>query len=324
MTTTLLGAAGALSYPLEAPVERGAADPIPHAISVVVASNRDRALLDACLESLVPQCSDARAELIVARAADNGGRELEALRACYPGVIVVGVGPGAGIPELRGTGMAAAHGRVVALTEDHCLPAADWVARMASHADDGADVVGGGMDNARQRRAVDWGAYFSEYGFFDAHRTRDTAAGGVPLLTGANVAYARAVTADVAAWMRSGDWENVVHARLAARGCTLRFDAAARVAQNRSYGFAAFCRDRYEHGRDYARTRLAEERRGTAARAAMLATIPALPLLLTSRVARAAARVRPRAFLRALPATFAFLTAWSVGEAIGYLRGPAR
>ena len=29
------------------------------------------------------------------------------------------------------------------------------------------------------------------------------------------------------------------------------------------------------------------------------------------------------AFLRALPATFLFLTAWSVGEAVGYLRGPA-
>jgi hypothetical protein len=45
--------------------------------------------------------------------------------------------------------------------------------------------------------------------------------------------------------------------------------------------------------------------------------------LLTWRVARASARSRWGTFLRALPATFLFLTAWSVGEAVGYLRGPA-
>jgi hypothetical protein len=46
-----------------------------------------------------------------------------------------------------------------------------------------------------------------------------------------------------------------------------------------------------------------------------------LPPLLVLRVARAAAPGRWLTFLRALPATFAFLTAWSIGEAVGYARG---
>ena len=79
--------------------------------------------------------------------------------------------------------------------------------------------------------------------------------------------------------------------------------------------------DRFEHGRDYARRRLAEE--PFTNRWLMLLASPILPFLLTTRVARAAGPTRWATFLRALPATLAFLTAWSAGEAVGYLLGPA-
>jgi hypothetical protein len=46
--------------------------------------------------------------------------------------------------------------------------------------------------------------------------------------------------------------------------------------------------------------------------------------VIVSRVARAAAPTRWGAFLKALPVTLAFVTAWSVGEAVGYIRGPVR
>jgi hypothetical protein len=51
---------------------------------------------------------------------------------------------------------------------------------------------------------------------------------------------------------------------------------------------------------------------------------PLLPVVILSRVARAAAPTRWGAFFKALPVTLAFVTAWSVGEAVGYIRGPAR
>jgi hypothetical protein len=47
-------------------------------------------------------------------------------------------------------------------------------------------------------------------------------------------------------------------------------------------------------------------------------------VVILSRVALAAAPTRWLPFLRALPATHPIVTAWSVGEAVGYLRGPAR
>lgn len=285
-------------------------------VSVVVASNRDKALLQACLGSLLGQCQRLNAELLVSRAGTSS--DVAALAKTYPSVRFVTAAPDASIPQLRAMGMAQASGDVVALTEDHCIADENWVEALTQTANSDADVVGGGMDNARRSRAVDWAAYFAEYGFFSTDRPEPQ---GTPLLTGANVAYKRHVIADVIGWAQDGEWENVAHTRLVARGSMLRFARTAAIYQNQSYSVSAFCIDRYEHGRDYARKRLVEE--PGARRWFLLAVSPVLPVLLTWRVARASARGRWGTFLRALPATVLFLTAWSVGEGIGYLRGPA-
>src|SRR5262249_14199053 len=150
---------------------------------------------------------------------------------------------------------------------------------------DPADVMGGGMGNARRARAVDWAAYFAEYGFFAD--TRPETPEVRALLTGANVAYKRHVVADVVDWARAGEWENVAHHRLVAQGSLLRFVRSAAIYQNKTYHVTQFCVDRYEHGRDYARKRLAEEP-GSRRWLHLLAS-PLLPGLLTLRVARAAA-----------------------------------
>ena len=290
-------------------------------ISVAVASFRDRHILDACLASLRPQCARSGAKLVVARADTIEG--IAALVQSYPDVQFIHVPIGTSIPQLRGTALAAAECELAALTEDHCVAAPNWVATMAAHAGTGVDVVGGGMDNAQTGRALEWGAFFAEYGFFSAASARPQPEGATPLLTGANVAYARRVLSDVVAWTLDGAWENVVHDRLRAAGATMVFDPAARVGQNLTYSLAAFCVDRYQHGHDYARVRLAlapHENRWVRIAASL-----ALPPILTLRVARTAVGSASRAvaFLRALPFTFTFLAAWSAGEAVGYLRGPS-
>lgn len=282
-------------------------------VSVVVASFRSRSLLDSCLRSLLPQCERHGAELVVARRGDEAS--LGELREAYPSARFVACPDGADVPRLRAAGMMATSGDIVALTEDHCVAAPDWLDQLTGGS---ADVMGGAMDNAQARRAVDWAAYFAEYGFF----AQPGEAGGVPLLTGANVAYRRSVADRVARWAAEGEWENVVHARLRGSGSTLQFVRSAAVAQNQSYSFRAFCRDRYEHGYAYARRRLSAE---ALSRPWMyLAGGALLPFVLTGRVARATRPPRRGAFLRALPITFAFLTAWVLGEMVGYWHGPDR
>ena len=297
-------------------MRRGARRGSGPTVSVVVASNRDKSLLQACLGSLLAQCQRLNAELLVARA--GASSEVSALGKTYPSVRFIAAPAEATIPQLRAIGMGQAAGDIVALTEDHCIADENWVEALTHSAHGDADVVGGGVDNARRASVVDWAAYFAEYGFFSTDRPERT--DGAPLLTGANVAYKRHVIADVIGWAQEGEWENVAHTRLVARGSMLRFARTAAIYQNQSYSLAAFCADRYEHGRDYARKRLVEE--PGARRWFLFVASPLLPALLTWRVARASARNRLGTFVRALPATMLFLTAWSVGEAVGYLRGP--
>jgi hypothetical protein len=282
-------------------------------VSVVVASRAERALLDACLGALVPQCNRCGAELVVARA----GASAE-LQAAYPSVLWIGAPQDTTLPALRAIGMAAAEGDVVALTEDHCVPAPDWLGQIVAAQRSGPDVVGGMMENARRDRAVDWAAYFAEYGSY----LGEPQAGAPPQVTAANAAYGRSVVEDVIAAAREGHWENVAHDRLRSRGRAVAFLRTAAVYENQRHRIVDFCRDRFAHGRVYAAARLAEEGRGR--RWLYVLGSPLLPFLLTGRVARAAGRSRLGPFVRALPLTFTFLAAWSVGEAVGYLGGPRR
>ncbi|MES2304436.1 MAG: hypothetical protein V4558_02975 [Gemmatimonadota bacterium] len=280
-------------------------------ISVVLASCRSSALLLESVAALLPQCRLLGAELVVARATPIvPDPELPA------GVRVVPCPADATIPGLRGAGLAAATGDWVALTEDNCIAASNWLVELSGGFPGEATVVGGTMGNARPARPIDGGAAFAEYGFFGPDQV-EPSAGSAPLITGANVAYHRSIVGKVALWALAGDWEDVIHGRLASEGAHFRVMRRAMVEQNLQYQLSAFCLDRYQHGRDYARVRS----RGLTfpARLVRAAATPLLPPVLGARIWRSAGRAAPQSFVRALPYTLAFLAAWAAGEAVGYL-----
>jgi hypothetical protein len=285
-------------------------------LCVVVASFRSVELVTACVDALTGAIDrlDAPVDVFLARQGD--GSDVEHLRVGRPWLTVLSASDAHSIPELRGIGMTAAGSRWIAVTEDHCLVDAGWLVAMMERTKSSDDVIGGGMGNARPG-LVNWAAYFAEYGFFSASRPPGE---GPPLITGANVMYGPDVSPKVAGWAAAGIWEDVVHQRLGSEGARFSFERSAVIRQNGSYALGSFCLDRYEHGRDYARVRMREEH---VARPVRLLTIPLLPLVLWWRVRAAASGDDPRMFRAASPFILAFLTAWSVGEAAGYLRGPA-
>ena len=285
--------------------------------SVAVASFRSPDVLEACLDSVVAGTTARGGAVVCARR--GAGAELTALREAWPDVRFVEAPPGAGVPELRGAALHATRGAAL-LTEDHCVADEGWVEGLLGALAAGAEVAGGAMGNARTRRAIDWGAYFAEYGFFGPDAGEAAAS---PSPTGANVAYAEHLVARVAADYSSGLWENVVHDRLKNEGVTFAFEPNAIVSQNLRYRFGPFLKDRFEHGRAYARRRLVDEA-GVGRRLALAASTPALPFVLETRVARLAGGAFPAAFRRSVPFSLAFLSAWAAGELVGYLQGPAR
>lgn len=282
----------------------------------MVASFRELDLLAQCLESLRPQCARHDVQLVLARA----GRESEQeLRHLATGCRIVFAPSGAGVPLLRGLGLAEATGEWVAITEDHCVADPGWLDALLAARHPEVQVLGGSMGNARRERGTDWGAFFAEYGFYGV--TGRGRAGLAPLITEANAAYHRSVVAMVAEWATAGSWENVIHDRLVAGGSRFRLVPAARVRQNLTYRLGAFCRDRFQHGRAYAATRSAGLSPGK--RLALLARTPVLPAVLALRVFRSVDPEERRFWRRGLLTMLVFLSAWSWGEAVGYARGAA-
>jgi hypothetical protein len=285
--------------------------PVP--VTVVVPSFRRPELLDACLASLLRQSTTTAFEIVVARP----GSDWVPPEGTRCPVRVVPAPEGTTLQGLRALGLAEARGALVAMTEDHCVAKDGWLDALVA-ALGSADVVGGGMGNAQTERAIDWGAYFAEYGVYSGCRVP---ADGVPAMTCANVGYRRVVVRIVARWSLEGFNEDVIHRRLSAMGHSCQFLHWSSVVQNDHYAFGAFCRDRFAHGLDYARTRITIER-SRWRRGLFIVGVVLLPMLLFTRLLRSGARESPRAFLGAAPWTLAFLMAWSAGECAGYLKGP--
>ena len=89
-------------------------------------------------------------------------------------------------------------------------------------------------------------------------------------------------------------------------------------ALGRSAGFAAFVRQRLEHGRSYGRQRGADSADG--AQSGRVLVAPLVPFVLTLRVTRLVlGKGRHRARLvAALPLVFVFNVAWGLAEALGH------
>lgn len=277
-------------------------------LSVVVASVSSLDLLAGCLNALRPQCQRHGAELIVARGQTESRAELEYRTA---GCRIVATPVDANLPRVRGEGLSHASGEWVALTEDHCVADEGWLDELMAAVRTNIHVLGGSMGNARRVRATDCGAFFAEYGIYGGARPM-----AAPVFAAANVAYHRSVVNCVVDRCVAGEWEDAIHNRLRASGRGFLLVRTARVRQNQSHSLRAFCRNRFEHGRNYARKRSRELSRGR--RLMHLAATPALPPLLAARIYRAVNANERHDFLRALPATLTFLGAWALGEAAGY------
>jgi hypothetical protein len=281
-------------------------------LSVVLASSHSQLRFAEAAGRLLPQCRQWAAELIAARpiAADSDVPSIDGCR-------IVHCRPGATLPEIRGAGLAAASTDWVLLTEDNCIAQPDWIARMSAGMRSDVDVVGGSVANPTTGRAVDLAAGFAEYGSYGRHRS-GAAPGRAPLVAAASAAYRQSVCGEVASWATAGDWEDTIHERLAARGARFAVVPDATVEQNLEHRPGQFCRNRFEHARAYAERRSARISRTR--RMAMIGAAPLLVPLLAWRAWRSAGRDSPASFLRALPFTLLFFSAWALGEASGYAR----
>lgn len=114
----------------------------PYASVVVPTYNRPDALA-ACLAALVAQEAPTGGfEVVVVD--DGGDRPLDAVVAPFGDRVRLVRQTNAGPAAARNAGAAAAHGAVLAFTDDDCRPAPDWLARVTAPLGGAPDVLVGG------------------------------------------------------------------------------------------------------------------------------------------------------------------------------------
>jgi glycosyltransferase involved in cell wall biosynthesis len=285
-------------------------------LSLVVASVNGAAALADCIASFAQQPLSNEIEIVIAES--STGDEAGNICKRYPNVRHLHFEERKSIPELRAIGLLVASAPILAMTEDHCLAAPDWIeSALAAHAGDWL-VIGGAVENSATERVVDWAVYFCEYGRFmlpvELGPTND--------LPGPNVSYKRAAFELFRDLLEPANWEPFWHWRLMERGVTLINDPRLVVYHHKHFTFGGFLRERYHYARSFAGRRI--EGAPWPRRAFFTFGAPLLPPLLLARIMRRVLRKRRhrREFLTALPYITCFTLSWSLGELIGYLFGP--
>lgn len=289
----------------------------PAALSVVVVLFAGRDYLSRCLTALASQTGLAAAPQVIV-AHDPKVGDIRDLASLLPGCELVAGDPGSHPARLRSLAVTATRGSVIACTEDHCVPDANWCAAvLAAHAASAHAAIGGAVDKVGSDTALNWAAYLCDYGRYMLPLPE----GAAEYLTDCNVSYKRAPLMAVRDTWAHEFHETTVNWALRARGESLWLSPLLVVRQQRSLRLAHVLRERFEHGRLFAATRAA--RNEGPSRLAYAAAALLLPPLLIGRVALGVLRRRRAigALARALPSMLAVTVAWSAGELAGYLSG---
>lgn len=285
-------------------------------VSVVVAVWPDDTGIAACLDALAKQ-RDEHVQII---AVGMSPPSPEIVRQ-FVTMQWLTAASGALIPHLWSCGMAIATGEAIAITTAHFLPAPDWIAQIrAAFGRLDADGIGGPIDPPRGKGAAAWATYFLRYSVQFKHQREEY----VDDVAGDNAAYRRAALARHANSMRDGFWEPEFHRRVIAGGGRLAFVPAMRLTLHSSFGVRRFCAQRFHHGQQFARDRVAGK--SAVMRGARIVTAPLIPFVLLAKIV---GRLRHRpayvpAFLGALPVLALFACAWALGETFGYMSTAAK
>ena len=260
------------------------------------------------LEALTESLRNVRGEVILADGSSDGSGVAALARGTARRVEVAG----ANAAELRAAGIAASSGRCVALVEPWTRPGLPWTeALLEKHrAANWSAAVGGPVLYDGARRAAALAEFLFEYGAFLPPLPEE-----VHELPVNNVSYPREILERYRSSWSSGFWKHFLHRELRHDGVRFLSEPRSAVRHARIVPLPRFCGERFHHGRAYA------ARRGGGAARAVLA--PALPFLLTARLAREVAGKPggPPLLGRAAAPLFLAEAAWSLGEAVGYLAG---
>lgn len=286
-------------------------------ISVVIASKVGPPFIDQCLESIRDEVANLGAEALIVTPRSEA--DVSRIQACFPWVRVIRDPAVTKVPALRRRGVEDATGDYVAIIEEHCSAAPDWLHQaLAAFAKGSYAAVGGAITDYGYHRLRDWVVYFIEYN----GALPPVAAGETDNLNDANIAYPRRVLLEQLRLLDDGYWPMTLHPTLAARGDKLLSVPEMVVYHRGPFDFLYYLHQRFLFSRAFAGVRARTQ--SPARRVAYLVAAPVIPLMLLARITRTVVHKRCRVpqFIRALPLTVLAVIVLVAGEWVGCLLGP--
>jgi len=285
---------------------------------IVVILGRGRHLAR-CLEALRRRDGAGDAEIIVP--CDDTHTVEAAMSEQFPEAKFIPLSGKRTYAELRAAGARAARGKVIAITEDQCIPPPVWCANvLAAHtAPDAANraAIGGPVEKLEPDRAINWAIYLRELGTY----MPPVMEGPRHALTDCNVTYKRPALQAISDVWKEAFHEPDVHAALEKNGGVLWLSPALLTMQQREMQLGPALGERYTFGRLYGGLRAASV--SAVKRLVLILLSPLLPLLLVARVYATVfgkgRHIGPA--LLALPYVLLFAVVWGFGEFVGYLTG---
>ena len=285
-------------------------------VSVIMFTSRDS--LVRCLEALEHQQDAPSFEVLVPH--DDSLTDVSGLEDRFPNVEFLGLSGSRTPAELRTHAVNRATGAILALLEDHCMPAHDWCARIAAAHEAPHAAIGGAVDKGfapgqSDDGILNWAVYMTDYSRY----MPPMAAGTAHSLTDCNVTYKRAALERIRDAWTPEFHENLVNGLLQEQGETLWFDPSILVREYRPLTVGKVLRDRYSFGRLFASTRVAGA--PMAKRLVWAGASVIMPPVLAMRAARnLTTRKRHQGqAVRCMPGLLFVSSVWMLGEMVGYL-----
>ncbi|HYL35057.1 MAG TPA: glycosyltransferase [Bryobacteraceae bacterium] len=290
-------------------------DRAPPLVSVIAPAYYSYSTLEACLEGLRQQTFQDFETIVVNSSPEDQTARLVAQR--FPDVHFE-QSPRRLLPHAaRNRGVDLACGRWLAFTDPDCVPETGWLNALVDAGRRGHGVVVGAMglagDSAYQRAVhlCKFAAWLP--GSSEGWRT---------IAPTANALYTREAWEAVGPFRGDSFSSDTLHSwHAAAKGFHPWFEPRAVVVHRHDGSMRSFLRERHSRGEDFARLRVAEEKRSKFWAALHLLALPAIPLLELARVGRRAIGSGwTQAFFWTAPLQLAANTAWALGEARTHAR----
>jgi hypothetical protein len=298
-------------------------------ISVIVTITDGDWHLERCLNAIFSQPSDGELQVIVPYI--PGRDPVDSAQQFFPLVHFVAVqsapapGISAGLDHYtydlrRAAGLRATKGDIIAMTEDHAIPAPDWIMTIADlHRTLPYSAIGGTIDHTASG-LLNWAVYLADFGRYQS----PVREGPAQYVSDINISYKRRPLHLVRDSWTDGYHETAVHGRLMSEGNVLWLTPRLRIGYDRgTLPLRRLIRERVAWARLFAARRITTS--PVRKRLGFLALTPLLPgLLYYRRIRDAASKGRTGARLwLASPILLFLLVLGAFGEFLGYVTGRA-